>query len=119
MHHLLPTFSDEVTAKVLVFTLTFIVDLIRQALGQRAATRTGRQRSTTDRPWREEPTAKPSKSSPRTVQRQHRGRAEELHRVKNRITRRAAQPAPVVPARPLLAPRRRTGDRSRPGNRRS
>lgn len=30
VHHLLPTFSDEVTAKVLVITLTFLADLIRQ-----------------------------------------------------------------------------------------
>ncbi|MFE5580710.1 hypothetical protein [Kitasatospora sp. NPDC056531] len=115
----MPTFSDEVTAKVLVITLTFLSDLIRQAVDQRAAKRTGRQRPAADRPWREEPAPRPSKPSPRPVQRQHRGRAGELHRVKDRITRRAAQPAPVAPARPLPAPRRRTGNRTRPGNRRS
>ncbi|MCX4749156.1 hypothetical protein OG455_27225 [Kitasatospora sp. NBC_01287] len=119
MHHLLQQLSDEVTVKVLVFALSALADLIRQARDQRSSNRTGRQRPADERPWLEQRPARPTKAAPRPGRLRHRGRAGELHRVKTRFTLRAAQPAPVVPARALPAPRRTIEHKTRPGNRRS
>ncbi|MFD7639518.1 hypothetical protein ACFV4P_02580 [Kitasatospora sp. NPDC059795] len=116
MQHVLELLTDKLVVKALVVFLGALADLARQALAQRASTRTDPQLPT-DHPKAVQRAVRPAAPVRHLARPGRRSRAGELRRVKDRHTLRAAQLPASVPTSALLTPRRRGGAGSRPRNR--